>query len=454
MIEDSFAGLNNFIWWFGVVENRLDPLELGRCQIRVFGIHTQDKNSIPTEDLPWAHPIVPFGSSVVKPPTEGTMVFGFYADGKNGRFPVLMGSVPGIPEEILDPSEGFADPLDAATKTNAGYPRPVANSTTTSNASGPRVINDSSKRYPNKLNEPTTSRLARPSRADETGLYLGIRSASIANTSIAIQRRNRVTGVKTSANTRWDEPFPSYNAKYPYNQVVETESGHSLELDDTPKFERVQLSHRVGSTLEFLPSGSVKTKSFNNRYDITMGNHKVYVNGKKEETIQSDCLIRINGKLVIEADGVEIISSGDMNLKGRNVNITSYQDVNIHAGNNLKAGSGKKTSIRGEESLAAFGGLGGISLSTSGAAALQGVASVKISGTQVYAIGLVGWIDTVVTNILPPAITLPTGEPGAATPKRINRAAPVLQKTTPSNRREPTDLYANLQNVIQNTGDA
>lgn len=451
MIEDSFAGLGNFIWWFGVVESRQDPLELGRCQVRVFGMHTQSKQLIPTEDLPWAHPIVPFGSTVVKPPTEGTMVFGFYADGKDGRFPVLMGSVPGIPEQILDSSEGFSDPLESDVKTQSGYPRPVANSSITFNAAGPKVTNDSSKRYPNRLNEPTTSRLARPSRADETGVYLGVRANSIANTVISTQRRNRVTAVKTSANTRWDEPFPSYNAKYPYNEVIETESGHAFELDDTPGFERVQLSHRVGSTLEFLPSGSVKQKSFNHKYDIVMGNQKTYVNGKKEETIQSDCLIRINGKLVIEAAGVEIISSGDLNLKGTNVNITSYNDINLHAGNNLRAGGAKKTSIRGEESLAMFGGPGGAAISSSGAATLQGVTSVKISGTQVYVVGLVGWIDTAVTNILPPTVAIPSSGSGASTPKRINRAAPVLEKTTPSNRKEPTDLYANLQNVIAST---
>jgi hypothetical protein len=33
----SFAGLNGFAWWMGVVENRNDPLKMGRCQVRIFG---------------------------------------------------------------------------------------------------------------------------------------------------------------------------------------------------------------------------------------------------------------------------------------------------------------------------------------------------------------------------------------------------------------------------------
>ena len=36
---NSFAGLNGFIWWMGVLENRIDPLKLGRCQVRIFGWH-------------------------------------------------------------------------------------------------------------------------------------------------------------------------------------------------------------------------------------------------------------------------------------------------------------------------------------------------------------------------------------------------------------------------------
>jgi hypothetical protein len=36
----------------GVVENRIDPLQLGRCQVRIFGHHTENKQLLPTSDLP------------------------------------------------------------------------------------------------------------------------------------------------------------------------------------------------------------------------------------------------------------------------------------------------------------------------------------------------------------------------------------------------------------------
>ena len=59
--EDSkdFAGKNGFIWWVGVVEDRQDPLKLGRCRVRCIGWHAEDKMRLPTEHLPWAMPSFP-----------------------------------------------------------------------------------------------------------------------------------------------------------------------------------------------------------------------------------------------------------------------------------------------------------------------------------------------------------------------------------------------------------
>ena len=47
-------GHDNFIWWIGVVEDRIDPLNLGRCKVRIFGSHTENLQLIPTSSLPWA----------------------------------------------------------------------------------------------------------------------------------------------------------------------------------------------------------------------------------------------------------------------------------------------------------------------------------------------------------------------------------------------------------------
>ena len=88
----------------GVVENRQDPLKLGRCQVRVVGLHTHDKNLIKTEDLPWAYPLQPITSAGISgighSPigfVEGSWVIVMFRDDDKQQ-PVLLGSIGGIPQ--------------------------------------------------------------------------------------------------------------------------------------------------------------------------------------------------------------------------------------------------------------------------------------------------------------------------------------------------------------------
>ena len=91
--------------YFGIVENRSDPLELGRCQVRVVGLHTHDKNLLPTADLPWCATMQPstsaamngIGYSIVGP-VEGTSVVVTYLDDSMQQG-LILGSVGGIATE-------------------------------------------------------------------------------------------------------------------------------------------------------------------------------------------------------------------------------------------------------------------------------------------------------------------------------------------------------------------
>lgn len=66
-------GKSGFIWLVGVVENRIDPLGLGRCQIRAFGWHDdgnpQTKIKLKIDDLPWATPLLPCNAAKTFPVT-------------------------------------------------------------------------------------------------------------------------------------------------------------------------------------------------------------------------------------------------------------------------------------------------------------------------------------------------------------------------------------------------
>ena len=97
MMSTNFAGKNGFIWWVGVIENRVDPLMIGRCQVRIFGWHNENPIILPTKDLPWAQAMVPINNSKhISPPSVGEWVLGFFMDGEQAQIPVMMGVLPGI----------------------------------------------------------------------------------------------------------------------------------------------------------------------------------------------------------------------------------------------------------------------------------------------------------------------------------------------------------------------
>jgi hypothetical protein len=96
--------VGQFYWWFGVVEDREDPLRMGRCRVRIMGYHIENKEILPTEDLPWAFPIMPANNPSISGTgtssngvVTGTWVIGFFADGSDGQHPMFFGTVGAVP---------------------------------------------------------------------------------------------------------------------------------------------------------------------------------------------------------------------------------------------------------------------------------------------------------------------------------------------------------------------
>ena len=100
-------GHDNFVWWIGVVEDRNDPLNVGRCRVRIFGSHTDNLQEIPTSELPWATPLYPVNDSrSFSTPMEGDYVFGFFMDGLASQAPAMLGVFPAIPQQEPDEVAG------------------------------------------------------------------------------------------------------------------------------------------------------------------------------------------------------------------------------------------------------------------------------------------------------------------------------------------------------------
>jgi len=94
---ENFIGKDSFVWFIGVIEDRADPLGLGRCKLRIFGWHTDNTSQLPTSDLPWAQPMYPINNArSFSSPKIGDWIVGFFMDGMSGQAPIMMGVLPGI----------------------------------------------------------------------------------------------------------------------------------------------------------------------------------------------------------------------------------------------------------------------------------------------------------------------------------------------------------------------
>jgi hypothetical protein len=104
----SDKGFKDLLWFMGVVEDNNDPQKLGRSRVRCFGFHTEDKTLLPTEDLPWAYAISGNYSSAITVPQLNTWVWGFFLDGKFAQQPMLIGMMMGMPTMPSLPADGFS----------------------------------------------------------------------------------------------------------------------------------------------------------------------------------------------------------------------------------------------------------------------------------------------------------------------------------------------------------
>ena len=265
---------HQMVWFQGVVEDRNDPLQLGRVKVRCVGYHTENKQDLPTEDLPWAHPIQPITSAGVSGigttplgPVEGTWVVGFFRDGDSAQNPVVFGTLGALraPSD-LRPGEGFQDP-------NGNYPLnegPNAGTDTNSLARGAGGVP-----FETRLNNLDGMLAADP---------------NIPYSFVPV-----------------GEPPPRYAAQYPFNHVKFTESGHVEEFDDTPGAERMHRYHRSGTFEEIGPDGDRSLKVVNNIYTVVMGENDLHVVGP--------CNVQLDGATsVILSQGAKITSLKDLEV--------------------------------------------------------------------------------------------------------------------------------------------
>lgn len=305
-------GFSNLLWFIGVVEDRKDPQKLGRIRVRCFDIHPDSKIDVPTSALPWAVPVLGTYNTDYKPPLEGQWVFGFFLDGRDAQHPMTIGIIPGMPTAIPDSSKAFS---------GGEYPK-VAD-----------------------LYQPDIPREARGENIDETSVL------------------TRLATKETNPGYEWSEPDTSYNAKYPYNRVNLTESGHLMEFDDTPGSERIFIEHTSGTFTEMQPNGSVVNKIKGDNYTIVNANDKVVIKGNADVIIEGAKKVTINGNCDVEIDGtfttkvhgdykldvagdMYINTGGSFRMKSSSIRQEAYlEGIDLYSKKNYQLEAGKDVTL-------------------------------------------------------------------------------------------------------------
>ena len=294
-MTNYFQGQDGFVWFTGVVEDRNDPTKLGRVRVRCVGYHTEDKIKIPTEDLPWAWVLqtvhTPSMNGMGHTPgflVEGTWVVGFFRDPEMLQEPVILGSLPGVPENLGDPNKGFHDPNRRNNDpTKEGYNTSV---------------------YPRETGQPDTNRLARNFDLDQT--------------VVASKKAKIIKNIEKADGEQYNEPLTSYNALYPKNHVFESESGHIIEYDDSPRHQRVHHYHASGTFNEIAASGDKIEKVVGDNYQLVNGSSFTFVNGH-----------------------LNITTEGTLNIKCRKLNLEVSEDYTEEVEQN------KSTLVKGNKTV-------------------------------------------------------------------------------------------------------
>lgn len=252
--------------YYGVVENSWDPEMLARVQVRIVGLHTDNRTDetqpdyMPVEDLPWAQ-VMQTGSTIsnqgnVAIPMNGSVVIISFMDAEE-QIPVILGSVPKLPEGLPDFTKGFSDPLGVNPTEESIGVSPLSN------------------------------------YATGNPIPAGVE-----------KKANEAEVAVVCVNNVWSEPIAPFAPIYPMNLVFQ-QGEQVFELDATPLAERINFQHIIGSFVEMHPNGDKVSKSKGSDYIVVEGDQNILVKGASNITVRG----------LTSGHNVDAVS--DINMKSR-----------------------------------------------------------------------------------------------------------------------------------------
>lgn len=215
---------------------------------------------------------------------------------------------------------------------------------------------DPNNKYPLKdyLGESDINRLAR-----------GV----IEGTVVGLKDAKRVYGVpKANGMGSWDQPQPVYGAKYPFNKVFESESGHIQEFDDTPGQERIHTYHRAGTFTEIDANGTQVNYIIGDNYILMEKNGCIHVAG--------ECNITVDGT-------ANIMARTDANIEvsqNATVKVGNNADIGIANDATMAVGGDFSVKVAGKYAVDA----GSISIKSQEGLTVQAVSDLSLKGSGTF----------------------------------------------------------------------
>ena len=330
--------MNNF--YYGIVEDRNDPLKVGRVRVRVHGLHTDNKSLISTPDLPWSQVLIPTTSAGLSGfghghgLVEGTSVFGMFRDDERQDFLVLgvalginqTGYKETITNELLtrSPDKGFNDPRR---QTQSDYEN-TEDGLKAPSRKRPNELTlalDTSPQLPESLEikyDGEGSSITEPS--SKTLPYYPLSDYYEESDLNRFARGGGVYDVRDNLPDGFQPELDRSQTLYPFNKVHHTESGHMIEMDDSVGGERLSVSHRSGTFYEIHKDGTEVHRVVNDNYTVICKDDNVYIGGKVNVKILGDATLDIGGDADIDVKGkTDIVSVGDLSLIAPNIKLNS-----------------------------------------------------------------------------------------------------------------------------------
>ena len=136
-------------------------------------------------------------------------------------------------------------------------------------------------------------------------------------------------------DNHFNEPQSAYRAEYPYNKVTETESGHVIEIDDTPGSERIHVFHKAGTYIEIDRDGNTVFRRKGSDYQIIDKNGYVSVAGHLNLSVAGSVNLFAGNNANVEIIGdAKLTVHNDFVLEaGGNINISAADTISMHAAN-------------------------------------------------------------------------------------------------------------------------